>query len=103
MGTIPALADTVPGFAAPTAYYGLFIPNGVPAEVISTLEAIWRDRIPNDDAFKAFAADRGTIFAPSFGQEALKVAFPAVQSNAWQLFNSGKAKVSPASVGIPRL
>ena len=30
-----------------------------------------------------------------------KAAFPAVQANAWLLFNSGKAKTSPDTVGIP--
>ena len=29
-------------------------------------------------------------------------AFPAVQANAWLLFDSGKAKVSPETVGIPK-
>jgi hypothetical protein len=28
--------------------------------------------------------------------------FPAVQANAWLLFESGKAKVSPDTVGIPK-
>jgi hypothetical protein len=30
------------------------------------------------------------------------VVFPAVQANAWLLFDSGKAKVSPDTVGIPK-
>ena len=47
------------------------------------------------------AASHGALFAPSSGSAAQKAAFPAVQANAWMLFNNGQAKVSPASVGIP--
>ena len=28
--------------------------------------------------------------------------FPAIQANAWLIFNGGKAKVSPDTVGIPK-
>ncbi len=99
-GVIPALSDTIPGFTAPANYFGIFLPKGVPAEVTATMQAIWRDTIANNPKLKAYAADHGALFAPAYGEAAQKLAFPAVQANAWQLFNSGKAKVSPASVGI---
>ena len=100
-GAIPPLSDTLPGFTAPASYYGIFVPDGVPGEVVQTLDRIWRDDIASNDALKAYAANRGALFAPASGEEAQKLAFPAVQANAWQLFNSGKTKISPASVGIP--
>ena len=31
-----------------------------------------------------------------------KAVMPAVQANAWQQYNSGKAKVSPDTLGIPK-
>ena len=102
-GTIPPLSDTIPGFDAPTNYFGIFLPNGVPADVLTTMQAIWRDTIADNAKLRAYAADHGALFAPAYGEEAQKLAFPAVQANAWQLFNSGKAKVSPATVGIPAL
>jgi hypothetical protein len=43
------------------------------------------------------------LFAPVDGEAAQKAAFPAVQANAWMLFSTGQAKVSPATVGIPAL
>ena len=49
------------------------------------------------------ATSRGALFAPSSGEAAQKAVFPAVQANAWLLFDSGKAKVSPATVGIPKI
>ncbi len=100
-GTIPALSDTIPGFTAPASYFGIFLPKGVPEEVLATLTALWRDKIGNSVRLKAYAAKNGAVFAPASGDQAQALAFPAVQANAWQLFNSNKAKVSPATVGIP--
>ena len=100
-GAIPPLSDTIPGFTAPPGYFGIFIPDGVPEEVVRTMEAIWKGKIADSAALRAYAANRGALFAPAYGAQAQALAFPAVQANAWQLFNSGKAKVSPATVGIP--
>ena len=33
-GTIPPLSQTLPGFTAPANYFGIFIPKGVPDEVV---------------------------------------------------------------------
>jgi hypothetical protein len=52
---------------------------------------------------KKYATSRGALFAPSSGEAAQKAVFPAVQANAWLLFDSGKAKVSPDTVGIPKI
>ena len=101
-GTIPALSATVPGFSAPANYFGIFVPKGVPDEVIKTLEKIWNDQIAKSESIKRYAASRGALFAPSYGEAAQKAVFPAVQANAWLLFNSGKAKVSPDTVGIAK-
>ncbi len=100
-GTIPPLSDTLPGFKAPAAYYGIFIPDGVPANVIQTMNQIWKTSIANSATLKNFAMSRGALFAPTSGKEAQAVAFPAVAANAWMLYKNGEAKVSPASVGIP--
>jgi tripartite-type tricarboxylate transporter receptor subunit TctC len=100
-GTIPALSDTLPGFKAPANYFGIFIPKGVPDEVIQTLDKIWSEKIAGSEALKKYAGDRAALFAPVSGAAAQKAAFPAVQANAWLLFNGGKAKVSPDTVGIP--
>ncbi len=101
-GTIPPLSQTVPGFSAPANYFGIFIPKGVPDEVIKTLEKIWAEKIANSESIKKYAASRGALFAPSSGEAAQKAVFPAVQANAWLLFNGGKAKVSPDTVGITK-
>src|SRR6059058_1865902 len=101
-GTIPPLSETLPGFTAPANYFGIFVPNGVPDEVVKTLERIWAENIAKSEAIRKYATTRGALFAPSYGDAAQKAVFPAVQANAWLLFNGGKAKVSPDTVGIPK-
>jgi tripartite-type tricarboxylate transporter receptor subunit TctC len=101
-GTIPPLSATVPGFTAPANYFGIFIPKGVPDDVVKTVEKIWADNIAKSEALKKYAASRGALFAPSYGEAAQKAVFPAVQANAWMLFDNGKAKVSPDTVGIAK-
>ena len=101
-GAIPPLSQTLPGFTAPTNYFGIFIPRGVPDDVIATVGKIWVENISKSEAVKKYATSRGALFAPASGEAAQKAVFPAVQANAWLLFDSGKAKVSPDTVGIPR-
>ena len=62
----------------------------------------WADTISKSEAIKRYATSRGGLFAPSSGEAAQKAVFPAIQANAWLLFNGGKAKVSPDTVGIPK-
>jgi tripartite-type tricarboxylate transporter receptor subunit TctC len=101
-GSIPPLSATLPGFTAPANYFGIFIPMGVPDDVVKTVEKIWSDNISKSEAIKKYANSRGALFAPAAGEAAQKAVFPAVQANAWLLFNGGKAKVSPDTVGIPK-
>ena len=101
-GTIEPLSKTLAGFKAPANYFGIFVPKGVPDEVVKTLEKAWADNISKSDVLKKYAASRGALFAPLTGDDAQKAVFPAIQANAWLLFDSGKAKVSPDSVGIPK-
>lgn len=101
-GAIPPITQVIPTFRAATNYFGVFIPRGVPAEVTATLEKIWAEKIANSEALKKYATSRGALFAPSAGDEAQRRAMPAVQANSWLMFEAGKAKVSPDTVGIPK-
>jgi tripartite-type tricarboxylate transporter receptor subunit TctC len=101
-GTIPPLSQTIPGFSAPANYFGIFVPKGVPDEVVKTLEKAWADTISKSEALNKYAASRGALFGPLYGDAAQKAVFPAVQANAWLLFEGGKTKVSPDTVGIPK-
>src|SRR5438045_7545663 len=44
-GVIPPLSQSVPGFTAPANYFGIFIPKGVPDEVVKTVERVWKEQI----------------------------------------------------------
>ena len=101
-GTIPPLSEAVPGFTAPANYFGVFIPKGVPDEVIQTLDKIWAENIKDNEALKRYAVNRGALFLPLTGDAAQKAVFPAIQANAWLMAEGNKAKVSPDTVGIPK-
>src|SRR3954470_16551843 len=101
-GTIPPLSAVVPGFSAPANYFGVFLPKGVPDEVVKTLERVWAENIAKSEALKKYAVSRGALFNPLAGEAAQKAVFPAVQTNVWNLHASGKTKVSPDTVGIPK-
>jgi tripartite-type tricarboxylate transporter receptor subunit TctC len=101
-GRIEPITRVLPGFKAATNYFGIFVPKGVPAEVVATLERVWGAQIAGSEALSKYATARGAFFGPISGDAAQKAAFPAVQANAWLMFESGKAKVSPDTVGIPK-
>ena len=101
-GTIPPMTTVLPKFSEPTNYFGIFVPKGVPQDVVDTLNKIWAEKMPKSEALRKYAENRGALFAPAAGEEAQKLVFPAVQANAWTLQESGKAKVSPDTVGIPK-
>jgi tripartite-type tricarboxylate transporter receptor subunit TctC len=101
-GTIEPISKTIPGFKSPANYFGIFIPKGVPPEVVATVQKIWTENIANSAALKAYAVNRGALFAPVSGDAAQAAAMPAIQANAWLLHSTGKTKVAPDTVGIPK-
>jgi len=101
-GVIPPLSQFVPGFTDPINYFGIFVPKGVPDEVVQTLNTIWVERIAKGDAVRKYAESRGAMLAGLYGDEAQKAVMPAIQSYAWVQYEAGRAKVSPDTIGIPR-
>ncbi|KQT13022.1 Bug family tripartite tricarboxylate transporter substrate binding protein [Ramlibacter sp. Leaf400] len=101
-GTIEPITKFVPGIKVPTNYFGIFIPKGVPPEVVATVQQVWTEHIGKSEALKKYATTRGALFAPVAGDAALSAAMPAIAANAWLMQDTGKAKVSPDKVGIPR-
>jgi tripartite-type tricarboxylate transporter receptor subunit TctC len=101
-GTIPPITSTISGYKPDANYFGIFVPKNVPAPVLATLDMVWRDVVMKSEALKKYATANGAIAAPAYGEEALKVAMPAIQSTAWGLHEAGKSKVAPDTVGIPK-
>ena len=101
---VPEIAPVtkfIPTFLATDNYFGIFVPKGVPAEVVKTLEMIWTDKVAKSEALKKYATSRGAIVAVVSGDAAKAAVLPAVKETAWGLWDRKQAKVDPASVGIP--
>ncbi|GHA18951.1 hypothetical protein GCM10007989_12920 [Devosia pacifica] len=101
-GTIPAITDFLPDAAVAPNYFGLFVPADAPEEVLSSLDQIWEEQISNSEALKTFASERGSLFSPSYGEEAVEAAMPYLSINAWQQYEGGAAPNDPSEFGIPR-
>ncbi|MFQ3621150.1 MAG: tripartite tricarboxylate transporter substrate binding protein [Spirochaetales bacterium] len=101
-GTIPPVTNWIKDYKPGMNYFGIFIPRGVPQEIITTMEMAWKEVIMNNKKIVDYAAARGAIFDPVFGEEAQKRAFAYYQPVAWLYYEAGKAKISPDTVGIPK-
>jgi tripartite-type tricarboxylate transporter receptor subunit TctC len=101
-GDIPPITDWLPDLQLATNYFGIWTPADVPAEVIETMNQIWVDHMSNSEVLQSYASERGALFTPAYGEEAQALALTRVQAQAWTLYDSGKAPVSPDSVGIER-
>lgn len=99
---IPPITKWLDKFEPAPNYFGIFIPDGVPQKVIDTMNKVWKTKIAHSDTLKKYANTRGAVFAPYYGQDAQKRVMPAVSKNAYLLYDSGKAKIDPSSVGIER-
>jgi tripartite-type tricarboxylate transporter receptor subunit TctC len=100
-GTIAPITKEIAGYKPDANYFGIFIPKDVPADVIKTMDMIWAD-LGKNETLKKYATQNGAILDPSFGDDALKAAMPAITSAAWLLHEAGKSKVAPDTVGIPK-
>lgn len=101
-GSVPPITQWIPEFKGAPIYFGIFVPKGVPDAVVDTLGGLWDQVIKQSIKLKQYAAGRGAVFAPSWGEEAQKRAFPKIQEDAWLKWDSGQAKVKPDTVGIPK-
>lgn len=101
-GVIPPVTKWIPEFTPAPLYFGIFIPKGVPEEVVTTMNKLWEEVIKNSQVVMKFANDRGAVFSPYWGTEALVKAFPTVQFIAWLHYDAGIAEASPLTIGIPR-
>ena len=102
VGTIQPITQTLPGFPKITTAFGIFIPKGVPQEVVTTMDRVWSERIGKSDKIKQYAQQKGALFTPSSGKQAYDVVWPTVVEDAYMLQDAGMAKVSPESIGIKR-
>lgn len=101
-GTVPPVTDWLPNVQSANNYFGVWIPADAPQEVLDTMDAIWESSIMSSEAMMAFAAERGALFDPSYGDAAQTAAMPMLSINAWQQYDGGTAENSPEDFNIPR-
>ena len=97
---IPPITEWLPDMELAPDYFGIFIPRGVPDEVVATVDRIWADQVMNSDALKTYAETYGAVFAPSFGDEARALAMPVVILEACDAVERGEAVNDPSTIGI---
>ncbi|MCB2054481.1 MAG: tripartite tricarboxylate transporter substrate binding protein [Geminicoccaceae bacterium] len=100
-GEVPSINQWLPDLQTANNYFGIFIPADAPAEVIETMDGIW-DEVANSEAMKKYAANRGAILDPSYGEAAQEAAMPAVTQNVFLLFDGGKIAEDPSTLGFER-
>ena len=67
---VPTVAETLPGYRA-TAWYGIMVPNGVPAPVLERLSAAMRTSLASaelGERLRGEGAEPGAMDAPAFRQ-----------------------------------
>jgi len=99
-GMIDPITKWLPDFKPTTSYFGIFIPRGVPEEVVYTMNRLWREEIAGNEKIEQYAQDRGAIFVPYWGLEGLAQSFPVVQFYNWLYYEMGKAEKTPYELGI---
>jgi len=100
----PAITDAIPGMAKflPWGpFYGVFVKNGTPDDVVATMSAAF-DTAAQSETFTTLMANRGNIVMNMSGQEAVDFLAKWQQVTAWALQDTGAAKVSPEDLGIER-
>jgi len=102
IGDIPSITKALPKAKVGAVNFGIWAPKGIPAEVVDTMTKLWATKIKSSKRLADYAASKGLGVNVMSGDAAYNQAFPTTQINAWQIFDGGKAKVSPDTVGIPR-
>jgi tripartite-type tricarboxylate transporter receptor subunit TctC len=97
---IPPITQWLPDMHTAPDYFGILIPAGAPQEVYDTVDKAWQEAIMNSQEFKTYALERGAVFDPAYGEEALKKATPVIISEACARVERGEAVVQPSEFGI---
>lgn len=103
IGEVPSITVALPNVKVGPVYFGIWAPKGIPGEVVEKMNKVWASAIKNSANLKKYALSKGLSVNVMSGDAAYKAAFPSTQINAWQIHDGGKSKVSPDTVGIPRL
>ena len=97
---IPPITNWLPDMHVAPDYFGILIPTGAPQEVYDTMDRVWQEAIVGSEEYQSYARERGAIFDPAYGEEALEKAMPVIISEACARVDRGEAVVQPSEFGI---
>ncbi|WP_404406108.1 Bug family tripartite tricarboxylate transporter substrate binding protein [Pelagibacterium halotolerans] len=97
---IPPITEWMPEFPIAPDYFGIFIPQGVPEEVVETVNQIWEEHVSNSEALMDYAQTNGAVFSPSYGEEARALSMPVVIMEACAAEGRGLEVNDPSTIGI---
>lgn len=101
---VPPVTEAIPEMARflPWGpFYGVFVRDDVPDDVKAKLEAAFKTAAESSE-FRTLMKNRGNVVMNISGEEAKAFLKKWQQVTAWVLQDTGAAKVSPESLGIPR-
>ncbi|WP_146591290.1 Bug family tripartite tricarboxylate transporter substrate binding protein [Puniceibacterium confluentis] len=82
-------------------FFGVFVPNGTPDDVVAKLSAAYSEGAKNPD-FVELMDNRGFTLMGISGDEANQFLTKWQQGTAWLLQDAGETKASPEEFGIAR-
>lgn len=97
---IPPITQWLPDMHVALDYFGILIPTGAPQEVYDTVDRIWEEDVMTSESLRTYALERGAVFAPAYGEEAMEKAMPVIISEACARVDRGEAVVPPSEFGI---
>lgn len=97
---IPPITEWLPDLQPAPDYFGIFIPKGVPDEVIATMDRIWEEHVMTSQSLQDYANSQGAVFDPSYGEEARARAMPVAIQEACAYVERGEAEIDPVEIGI---
>lgn len=101
---VPAITETIPDMASYLPwgpFYGVFVKKDTPDDVKAKLVSAFATAAESSE-FQTLMANRGNVMMNISGEEAETFLVKWQQVTAWALQDTGAAKVSPESLGIPR-
>lgn len=97
---IPPITQWLPEIHVAPDYFGIFLPRGVPDEVVETMDRIWEEKVMNSEELAKYARERGAVFDPSYGEDARTRAMPIIIAEACARVERGEAVMDPSEIGI---
>lgn len=101
-GEIPPITDWIPNFPPTGSRMGIFVPRGVPDEVIAAIDQAFL-AVLESEALQRFAVQRGVAIIADYGEATEETNEQVSSLKNWLLYDAGVAEVSPAEFNIPRL